>query len=400
MKKNWGYKTSKKICAVTIGATIMGNIFFTGCGKEEGFIEGKIESEQNTNQTAEKAPTEVKVIKSENERYKELAEKIEDFGDTQSLMGTFCVATDDDIIYAGGWNDMEVDGVTPVGIDTTYEIGSNTKMFTATAILQQVEAGNLSLDDTLERFFPEYLNAKDVTISQLLHMKSGIPEYRIEGLIELKKQYGPDVLEKYESGENRDIDIEKEVLNYLYQQDVVLESEDFLNYSDSNYFLLASILEKVSGMSYEEYIRKNIFEKCDMNNSTAGETGHITSVPHNDMSYNSGIWYKGSGDIHSTVIDVLLFDRMVMNEEILGEELSTYLINPDEKTNYACGVWANNGGFRDDGATLGEMAFNYVFVDNDGNNYYIIFQGTAINVESMVELLRMVTDDLNVEYFH
>ena len=74
-------------------------------------------------------------------------------------------------------NSIDVDG-NKVDAYTTYEIGSLTKAFTATAVLQLCEQGKITLDDTLDKYFPEYEYGKDITIYQLLHMQHLIPRQK------------------------------------------------------------------------------------------------------------------------------------------------------------------------------------------------------------------------------
>ena len=89
------------------------------------------------------------------------------------IKGTYILASDDRIIFIGGINSSDIHG-NKVDAYTTYEIGSLTKAFTAAAILQLCERGKLSLDSTLDLFFPEYEYGKDITVYHLLHMQSGL----------------------------------------------------------------------------------------------------------------------------------------------------------------------------------------------------------------------------------
>lgn len=121
------------------------------------------------------------VILSENERswfnpedqYSELKET---FG-TDRCNGAMAVATDDDFVYLYCEDAAEKDGTTLVSQDTVFDMASVSKTFTAVCVLQLAEKGKLSIDDTLDKYFPAYETGKNITIYNLLHMSSGIPDY-------------------------------------------------------------------------------------------------------------------------------------------------------------------------------------------------------------------------------
>ena len=92
--------------------------------------------------------------------------------DTDS--GVYLLATDDRVIFLCGVSAVETDGATRVNEYTVFEIGSVTKTFTATAVLQLWEQGKLNLDDPLGKYFPAFEKGAGITIRQLLHMQSGL----------------------------------------------------------------------------------------------------------------------------------------------------------------------------------------------------------------------------------
>ncbi|MBO4579095.1 MAG: beta-lactamase family protein [Clostridiales bacterium] len=98
------------------------------------------------------------------------------YGDLTTT-GTLVIATDDDILYLYAENQVEKDGKTLESQDTVYDMASVSKTVTAVALLQLAEQGKVSLDDTLDKFFPEYETGKRITVDNLLHMSSGIPDY-------------------------------------------------------------------------------------------------------------------------------------------------------------------------------------------------------------------------------
>ena len=107
--------------------------------------------------------------------------KADSYLDSIKLDGVVLVAEKDQIIYTKASGYADRDSKTPNTMETVFELGSITKQFTAVAIMQLVEQGKLSLDDTLDKYIPEYKYAKDVTIHQLLNM-TGLPVLRCSGI--------------------------------------------------------------------------------------------------------------------------------------------------------------------------------------------------------------------------
>lgn len=302
------------------------------------------------------------------------------------IKGTYLLATDDDIIFIGGINSVDTRG-NKVDAYTTYEIGSITKMFTATAVLQLCEQGKLSLDDTLGKFFPEFEAGKDITIYQLLHMQSG-----------LRRDFTTDDTFIKENGE-RDF---KEWLNYasdkyndedlfalLFDDELEYEPGTKFEYSNTGYTMLAMITEKITGMSYAEYIQKNIFDVCGMEHSSSMMTGDVTSVPEyapspDQPSYlpvtATGTMYnlitkasRGAGDIHSCAADMLAFDRALFGGKLLSESSLAEMFNTDK--GYGCG-WMpfarEKETFYHGGQTWVYIGYNLVSHTEKYGNLYLI----------------------------
>jgi hypothetical protein len=155
------------------------------------------------------------------------------------IKGTYLLATDDKVLFVGGINSNEADGTTPVNACSTYEIGSVTKTFTAAAVLQLCEQGKLSLDDKLGKFIPEYEKGADVTIYDLLHMRSGISRE----FFTTEEQTDPELFKKYYNGGFTD----EELIAALNKNGLEFEPGSKMQYSNTNYMLLARIIEQVTG---------------------------------------------------------------------------------------------------------------------------------------------------------
>lgn len=305
-----------------------------------------------------------------------------DCSKSADIQGAYILATDDEIIFIGGINSTDVNG-NKVDAYTTYEIGSLTKAFTATAVLQLCEQGKISLDDTLDKYFPEYEYGKDITVYQLLHMQSG-----------LRKDFVTDDFFIDENG-NRNVDVfrqyyydgytDEEMLELLFSDAPLYTPGTTFSYSNAGYGLLAMIIEQVTGKSYGEYVQENIFDVCGMEHSSSMTVGDVTSIPVNtsdedpyeivDTLYTQvQNTLRGANDIHSCAADMLAFDRALIGGELLSEDSLAEMFNMD--MDYGCG-WMQCGrptynSYYHGGQTYFYLGYN-LYCDSEvyGNIYMI-----------------------------
>ena len=302
---------------------------------------------------------------TDDERYSDLINLLSEKCES-AFEGSLLVATDDRVIYAGGFNTTETDGKTRVNPFTTYEIGSVTKQFMAACILQQVQEGTIRTDETIDKYFPEFPHGSLITVQNLLDMESGIVDYANEGysFFDDNSQF-----EAYNKGEMTD----ETMLSLINKRPLNFTPGERFAYCNTNYSLLALILEQVTGKTYKEYIEQNIFEVCGMQSSTTMEVGNITSVPANGGEYFAvSRFVRGAGDIHSNVCDILLWDRALMSNKIINSEQLQYMT---EMRNgfYSCG-WmpGKSGNIQHDGETHSYYTRNAVLHVEDIGNVYVI----------------------------
>jgi len=320
---------------------------------------------------------------TEDERYSDLISRLSEKCELV-FEGSLMVATDDQVIFAGGWNATETDGETRVNPFTTYEIGSVTKTFTAACILQQVQAGNIRTDETIDKYFPEFPYGSQITVDHLLHMDSGIVSYVNEwsAFFQNESQF-----ESLKNGEMTD----ETILSFLNKSSLKFEPGEQFDYCNTNYYLLAVILEQVTGMTYEEYMKENIFDVCGMENSTTTEAGNMTSVPANGGEYFMFARnIRGAGDIHSNVCDILLWDRTLMSNQIINSEQLQYM--REMRNDYSCG-WMprKSGSIESGGTTWSYETRNTVLQAEDiGNVYVIIMTPNPKKLDTLEYIISMV----------
>jgi CubicO group peptidase (beta-lactamase class C family) len=224
------------------------------------------------------------------------------------------VAQNGKVLFEKGYGLADVAhsaGFTP---DTKSRIGSITKQFTASAILKLQEQGKLNVQDKLSKYFPDFPRGDEVTLHQLLTHTSGIRSYTDKpGFIDkVTSPVEPDALIKSFQNDPYDFDPGKK-----------------WHYDNSGYFLLGRIVEKVSGQSYGDFLRKNFFEPLGMTNTGVHRFG--LALEHEALGYQfSGAaftnalnwdmsWAGGAGALYSTVDDLFRWNEGVFSGKVLKD---------------------------------------------------------------------------------
>ena len=262
----------------------------------------------------------------------------------EGFNGAWLYAENGKIVSKGavGWRDA--DNKLPVEEDTIFEMASITKMFTATAVMLLVREGKLDLDEKYVKYFPDFPYA-GVTIRHLLTHTGCIPDYDVEALV-------APILEK----EGR-VPSCSEIIDIMKKSDEepVGEPGEKFCYSDIGYCLLANVVEKASGVKFEEFMKKNIFEPAGMKDSGIFHTRRdgrpsdrfaINMVLEEDGNYvrsdisddsDTYVWgsdgLNGCDYLYTTIFDMLAWDRALREEKVLTLEEQEIMYTPGKLNN-------------------------------------------------------------------
>ena len=238
------------------------------------------------------------------------------------------------------------------GSDVAYGVASITKQFTAAAIMQLYQDGKLSLDDTLDKYFPDYRFGSRITLSQLLCQRSGIPDYMVDtagDIVVVSCYNGGDKYTTIDPGKSAEENI-KRIRDFFLSRDLLFEPGSRFDYSDSNYALLAEIISQVSGMSYHQYIREHIFKPLKMEHSAFiddYDSEEIPKVAETDRYEFSMDYYSvagaeyGCGDILTTPKDLYRWYKALTHGKVVKKELYEQMIenySPEEQEGYGYGL--------------------------------------------------------------
>ncbi len=165
------------------------------------------------------------------------------------------VIVDGQVVYEQGYGVKRRGGSDPVNAETQFRVGSVTKMFTAAAVMQQVEAGTVFLDDKLTRYAPEmdflgHWPSDEITVERLLTHATGIPDlgFNPDGLT------GPNALTEWVA-----------TLNWV---GLHAPPGTFYNYSNPNFNFAGLVVERASGMEYRSYMENRVFGAAGLSNTT------------------------------------------------------------------------------------------------------------------------------------
>lgn len=298
----------------------------------------------------------------ENKNYKEFIEKTDEYLNKCSFQGSILLSKDEEIVLAKGYGFSDKEKTIPNTMNTTFEIGSITKQFTAAAILQLQEQGKLSVNDTLDKYFDGFEKGKKITIQNLLRMRSGLYDYINDPSTFFPKEAADEYLEKSEKNEDVDRDFVEKYLN-----NAPLKEEPGTNfyYCNTNYYLLGKIIEQTSGMTYEDYIKEKIFVPCDMTRSNTdfrATDAKGYDVTGKSLSITPNI-AMGCGDINSNVIDVFKWNQSLLSNKVISEKSFTEMTTGDPT--YCYGVMAADTSILHGGSTYVFNSYNVIYLDKN-----------------------------------
>jgi len=272
--------------------------------------------------------------------------------------GNVLVAEKGKVIYKKSFGFSNDSTKEKLNENSIFELASVSKQFTAMAIVILKEKGKLNFDDKMSRYIPELSNYDNITVRHLLNHTSGLPDYM---------EIMDTVFDKRKIATNIDI------INIFakLKPDVLFEPNTQWQYSNTGYALLASIIERASGMSYAEYLSKVIFKPLKMTNTFVYTRryapkkldnyafGYVYSdslkkycLPDDLNETKQVVWLDGivgDGTVNSTVVDLLKWDRALYTSKLISQEnknevFTSSELNDSTKTNYGFGWFIEDNG--------------------------------------------------------
>ena len=242
------------------------------------------------------------------------------------LWGSFLVAKGDEILYEGYRGYTQDNKQAPVNDTVALHVASISKSITAMAVMKLIEAGKLQLDDPLTKYFPGFPYQK-VTVFTLLSQRSGLPKY--EYFIEKITPKPAELSKEFISN--------KDILNLLikYKPELSRETDTGFMYCNTNYALLALLVEQVTKTPFPEAMQQIVFRPLKMK--------HTYILQEKDMESAAKSFYQrgprvypydrldliyGDKNVYTTPRDLLNFSKAMFAKNFLRDDLQKMVFEP------------------------------------------------------------------------
>ena len=279
---------------------------------------------------------------------------VRDYNEKDGFNGAWLYAEKGEIVSKGALGFRDPENTLPVTEDTIFQLASVSKNFTSAAVVLLMRQGLLSPEDEITKYFPE-IPYPGVTVRHLLTHTSGIPDYFDDDdwFIRIWKE------EKRVPGND-------EILRFLRETEAkpYFAPGEGLEYSNTGYNLLALLVERLSGIPYEEFLQKNIFEPAGMTSTrcchirrdgvpfenyaraTVFEDGKwvadIDSAEYGDVVAFDGL--NGDDYVFTTIFDMLRWDRALREGKVLTREEQELMYTPCKLNNGEDAVYDKDEG--------------------------------------------------------
>jgi CubicO group peptidase (beta-lactamase class C family) len=274
------------------------------------------------------------------------------------------------ILLAKGYGYADIENQLHATERTVYRLGSLSKQFTAVAVLQLVDQGLIDLDTSIRRYLPDYPEVGEpITPRHLLNHTSGLVSYTAQS--EYWKHMRDDLPQE-------------DVLSWFASRQLAFPPGDHYSYSNSGYFVLGLIIERVSGEAFGEYVKRNILNPLKLE-ATYYDDG-IVKIPNKAKGYerdagelvpartlNTRLAFS-VGAMASNVIDLFTFHRALRSGKLITPESYALMVTPawlndNTFTEYGMAFhverWGEHRVFRHGGLIFGFKTCNYYYPDKD-----------------------------------
>lgn len=204
-----------------------------------------------------------------------------------------------------------------VGPHTIFDLGSVTKSFTAVAIRLLIEEHRMRLSDRLDRFIPELTQAHRLTVAQLLEQRSGLPEYDTA-------EFQSAVLQTNRAGNPQ-----SSILRKLATMPLTMRPGERFEYSNTNYFLLGIVVQRVTGRTLDEFVRERFAAPLSTDEIFIGDESQASQIHSKSYSFDgyqyqelypeNKVWAGGAGAISASAQALALWDESLFAGRLISQ---------------------------------------------------------------------------------
>ncbi|EJP92271.1 serine hydrolase domain-containing protein [Bacillus cereus] len=288
-----------------------------------------------------------KVDANQQKRYDIAATKLDQYLKDKGFNGTVLVTDKNNVVLRKGYGYANIKDKVLTTPRTKYRIGSITKTVVAISILQLREKGKLNIEDNVNKYIPSFPADKNITLRNLLTHTSGLPDQG-QGSVDAASRL--------------------KLVTWIGAQKLQFPAGTGWKYTDYNYMVLAYIVEKISNKPLAEYVKENIFNPVEMNESGMGATrpediflaegytkkdNELIAAPRLKMN-----WLYGCGEMYTTVEDMKRLDEAIMDGKLISKQSLSdmFTVSPARKYGFSFYIYPDY--YHNHGVLAGWNTFN------------------------------------------
>jgi D-alanyl-D-alanine carboxypeptidase len=277
---------------------------------------------------------------------------------------SLAIFRDGKIVLAKGYGKRSLEPAAPVEADTPFAIGSITKQFACACIFLLAEEGKLSVRDPVAKYFPDLSRARDITLYELMCHTSGYPDYYPLDFVDRRMR--------------EPITADKLIHDYAAGK-LDFDPATRWSYSNTGYFILGRVVEKVSGEPFGTFLERRILKPLKMEHSSFEPNAEEPGLARGYTSFALGPpepagqeapgWIYAAGGLYASASDLVRWDLGLVEGKVLKPESYHLMTTPvklatGKTAEYGCGlvVRRQNGEtvLAHNGAVSGFLAYNAV----------------------------------------
>ena len=274
----------------------------------------------------------------QNEINNKMKEYMKAYTNLWAFSGSIAAVKNGEIIFEQGFGYANVEHKVPNTSNTKFRLYSISKQFTAVAILMLEERGLLKIEDQVRKYFPDWTELDErITIHQMLNHTSGLSNFTGNDEFEEKLKYNVNAKRS-------------DIINLINSSELEFEPGTNWDYCNTGYFILELLIEKLSDMSFADFMKEFIFQPLGMDDSGVYHDFHLIENKASGYylnnyeiipcEYVNMTMIFGCGGLYSTVLDLLKWDKALKSDQLLTRK-SIDKMNTEYQGNYGLGVEVN-----------------------------------------------------------
>jgi CubicO group peptidase (beta-lactamase class C family) len=250
--------------------------------------------------------------------------------------GAILVMKGSKTLMRGAFGYRDIETKTPLHITDKFQIGSNTKQIVAAAVLKLQEQGKLSLEDEVTKYLPEYTRFNEIKVRDLLNHTSGIVNYTEHTDFMASRTY-------------KKVLTLDDIIDHVSKFKLDFKPRTKWKYSNGGFIVAGKIIELASGVSWNAYVKREILDPFDMNDTdhnvyfekVSKVRGHLNGSVVRNLNLS---WALSAGSLHSTVDDMAKWLSIYGDSKILDND-SKKEMQKSFLNSYALGIFSHPYGF-------------------------------------------------------